>query len=198
MTTIQRVDRQKFFDAVRHTPFNGLTQGVVDGLNKILDEQERRGFYVWDEFACMLGTTWWESGKTMQPVREGGGEAYLRGKKYYPWVGEGLVQVTWEENHKKFGATQPGSLIEWPTALRALFDGMIKGMFTGRKLDDFFHGPEDARVQDWKNSRMIINPKDYKTYDTVANASKAFYEALIHSLVVVQVSATPPAVEPTP
>ena len=72
-------------------------------------------------------------------MREQGGETYLRGKPYYPWVGMGLVQVTWEANGKKFGAQSPADLLSWPVALRALFDGMLQGMFTGKKLPDYFN-----------------------------------------------------------
>ena len=51
----------------------------------------------------------------------------------------GLVQVTWEANGKKFGAQSPADLLSLPVALRALFDGMLQGMFTGKKLlHDFY------------------------------------------------------------
>jgi putative chitinase len=186
--TKMHIDRQRFFAAVRHGPFPGrIDQRQVDGLNHILDYAEKRNFQVWDELASMLGQAYLETGKTMQPVREAyymgsKAEAYLKTKKYYPWVGEGLIQVTWEANHKKFGATQPGQMMTWDKALPALFDGMLKGMFTGRKLDDYFHGPENARVQDWRGARAIVNPKDYKTYDTIATWSKQFYQAIINSL----------------
>jgi hypothetical protein len=58
-----------------------------------------------------------------------GRRKYLRSKRYYPWVGEGLAQVTWEENHRKFGATAQGQMMTWSIALKAIFDGMTKGMF---------------------------------------------------------------------
>jgi putative chitinase len=168
------MDRKFFFDHVRIKPFGGaLTGGQVDGLTRILDEWDRRALTDLRWLADILGQSFWESGKTMQPVREKGGEAYLKSKKYYPWVGEGLIQVTWEENHRKFGATAPGQLMTWPIALRALFDGMIKGMFTGKKLADYFND----KTTDWVNARRIVNGTDRA--EEIAGYAKDFYQALI-------------------
>lgn len=50
------------------------------------------------------------------------------------------MQVTREENHRKIGATAPGQMMTWPIALSAIFDGITKGMFTGKKLDDYIRG----------------------------------------------------------
>lgn len=151
------MNRNIFFEYVRNAPFGGrLTSKQVDGLTRILDEWEDRGLSDDRWLAYMLSTTFWETAKTMQPVREMGGEAYLRSKKYYPWVGEGLVQVTWEANHKKFGATKPGQLLTWPIALKALFDGMVDGMFTGKKLSHYFND----KIDDPVGARRIINGTD--------------------------------------
>jgi putative chitinase len=100
------LNRVAIYAAVRAS-FGALTQSQVDGFNEILDEWERRGGGDLRHLAYMLATVWHETGRKMQPVREGGGKAYLRSKRYYPWVGEGLVQVTCEENARKFGATKP-------------------------------------------------------------------------------------------
>src|SRR6478736_1721810 len=129
-----------FFAYVRRAPFGGrLAQSQIDGMNAILAEWDKRGLMDKRWLAYMLATAFHETGGKMQPVREAGGEKYLRSKKYYPWVGEGLVQVTWEANHRKFGATKPGQLLTMPIAIRALFDGMIDGMFTGKKLENYFN-----------------------------------------------------------
>jgi putative chitinase len=175
------IDRAAFFAAVRAF-FGALKQGQVDGFNNILDEWERRGGGDGRHLAYMLATVWHETAKTMQPVREMGGEAYLRKKRYYPWVGEGLVQVTWEENHRKFGATKPGQLLTWPIALRALFDGMAKGMFTGKKLSDYFNAIKD----DPRQARKIINGMDKA--DLIAGHHKQFLAALK----VIEVTVPPP------
>jgi len=151
------MNRETFFAYVRRAPFGGrLTTGQVDGMNRILDEWERRGLTDVRWLAYMLATTFHETAAKMQPIREMGSEAYLRRKPYYPWVGEGLVQVTWEANARKFGATKPGDLLTWPKALRALFEGMTKGMFTGKKLADYFSATKDDPV----NARRIVNGTD--------------------------------------
>lgn len=148
-------DREFFFQTVR-SKFGRLRQEQVDGFNKILDEWEARGLGDKRWLANMLAQSWHETGAQMQPIKEMGSEAYLRGKPYYPWVGEGLIQVTWEKNHRKFGATAPGQLLQWPIALRALFDGMIQGVFTTKKLADYFNEEKDDPYQ----ARRIVNGID--------------------------------------
>ena len=63
----------------------------------------------------------------------------------------------------------------WPIALKALFDGMIKGMFTGKKLADYFN---DTRT-DWVNARRIVNGVDKAV--EIANIAKMFYADLLIS-----------------
>lgn len=170
------MNRKKFFDGIRQGPFSGkLSPSQVNGISRILDEWEWRKLTDLRCLAYMLATTFWETARTMQPIREKGGEQYLKSKKYYPWVGEGLVQVTWEKNHRRFGATAPGQLMTWPIALNALFDGMIRGLFTGKKLSDFFN----ASKTDWINARRIINGTD-KAHE-IASIAKQFHADLLAS-----------------
>lgn len=151
------MNRNKFFEYARKAPFGGrLTTEQVDGLNRILDEWDNRALSDERWLAYMMATTFHETAYKMQPVREYGGEKYLRSKKYYPWVGEGLVQVTWEANHRKFGASRPGQLLTWEKALPALFDGMVNGMFTGKKLGHYFND----KIEDPVGARKIINGTD--------------------------------------
>lgn len=169
------MNRAIFFDAIRRTTFGGkLNIKQVDGITRILDYREAKyPTMTDDQFAYVLATAYWESGHTMQPVREAGGERYLRSKKYYPWVGEGLVQVTWEENARKFGAKKPGDLLNWPCALDALFRGMVEGMFTGRKLADYIAD----KKRDYRGARRIVNGMDRA--DEIAHIANAFRNALI-------------------
>lgn len=151
------MDRRIFFDHVRAAPFGGaLTGSQVDGLTRILDEAERRGLGDLRILAYRLATVFHETDKAMVPVREGGSDSYLRGKPYWPWVGMGLVQVTWEANGRKFGATKPEDLLSWPISLRALFDGMDQGVFTGRKVGAYF----TDKINDPTGARHVINGSD--------------------------------------
>lgn len=171
------MNRSYFFKRVRESLFSGkLSAKQAEGLTKILDYRDQK----WpgmsnDELAYLLATAKWETAHTMQPVREMGGEAYLRSKKYYPWVGEGLVQVTWEANHRKFGATHPGQLLTWEKALPAIFEGMIKGMFTGKKLADYIG--EGRR--DYVGARRIVNGTDKAKQ--IALIAEGFREALVQA-----------------
>ena len=171
------MNKEYFFNRIRQSVFGGrLTAKQVEGISKILDYRDAN----WpkmpdDELAYLLATVVHETGHKMQPVREGGGERYLRSKKYYPWVGEGLVQVTWEENARKFGATKPGQLMTWPIALRAAFEGMIKGMFTGKKLADYIR---PGRI-DYVGARRIINGTDRARL--IAGYARAFQDAFKQS-----------------
>ncbi len=71
--------------------------------------------------------------------------------------GRGLPQITGKENYEKFGlAKTPEKAAEMPTAVRILFDGMIGGMFTGRKLADYFNQVDNNLV----GARKIVNGVD--------------------------------------
>lgn len=151
------MDRRIFFDRVRSAPFNGgLRDSQVDGLTRILDEAERRGLGDLRILAYRLATVFHETGEAMVPVKEGGSDSYLRGKPYWPWVGMGLVQVTWEANGRKFGAAKPEDLLSWPISLKALFDGMDQGVFTGRKVGAYF----TDKINDPTGARHVINGSD--------------------------------------
>lgn len=168
------MNRSYFFERIRHALFGGrLTPSQVDGVRRILDYRDTHCATMSDDqLAYVLATIKWETGHRMIPVRESGGERYLKTKKYYPWVGEGLVQVTWEDNARKFGAAKPGDLMEWPLALHAAFDGMTHGTFTRRKLSDYI---ADGAV-DYIGARRIINGQDHAWL--IAQFAHAFRDAL--------------------
>jgi len=165
------MNKLEFFKSFRANFGGKLSQLQVDGTNKILDEAMRRNVPP-KQLAYILATVWHETAHTMQPIRERGSKKYLRSKPYFPWVGEGLVQVTWEANHRKFGATKPGQLLEWPIALRALFDGMLGGMFTKYKLNDFINESQCNYV----TARRVVNGMDKA--NLIATYAGLFQEAL--------------------
>lgn len=166
-----------FFGRVRNSVFGGrLTDLQVDGIQQIIEYRDEHWPKMSDnELAYLLATVTHETAFRMAPVREMGGEKYLRSKKYYPWVGEGLVQVTWEYNAKKFGAQKPGDLMTWPIALKAAFEGMIYGLFTGKKLSDYI---KPGHV-DYVGARKIINGTDRAKL--IAHYAEAYREAFRQS-----------------
>lgn len=183
------VNREKFFTGIRQGPFPGkLSSGQTQGITTILDEWERRNLADARWLADMLGTVKWETDHTMQPIKEGGSLAYLKSKKYWPWYGRGFVQLTWEANYKKFRdrvmrqfnadiIANPDLAMRPDVAAFVMFEGMINGEFTGKKLADYFN----ADRTDWLGARKIINGNDKAA--EIAAISKQFYADILVSLV---------------
>lgn len=84
--------------------------------------------------------------------------------------GDGLVQLTGKANFAKFGV-QPG--MDLATSILVMFDGMLKGMFTGKRLDDYING-----TADYYNARRIINADVTANGAHIAAKAKAFQAAL--------------------
>lgn len=178
------IDRTKFFAGIRSSVFAGkMSQDQVSGCNSILDEWERRELQDLRFLAYMLATTKWETASKMQPVTEYGSQAYLHGKSYWPWIGRGYVQLTWERNYQKFrdrvlAQFDVDIVHDMNATLRPnvsafiMFEGMLHGEFTGKKLADFFND----KKSDWLNARRIINGTDKAA--TVAALGKAFFADL--------------------
>lgn len=163
------IDRAKFFAGVRHGPFPGkLTKDQVAGCEAILSEWERRGLTDERWLAYMLATAFHETAATMQPIMERGSQKYLKGKRYWPWIGRGYVQLTWEENYKAMtkllradGFTvdltkDMDAAMRPDVAAFVMFEGMTRGSFTGKKLSNYFGKTMDDPV----NARRIINGTD--------------------------------------
>lgn len=140
---------------------------------EIIEEALKRGL-LRNQLAYVLATAYWESGRSMKPVREA---YYLAGKvknvegwrkrnlRYYPYYGRGFVQLTWDYNYKKadeklgLGGTLIKNLdraLEPEIAKQTLIVGMIEGWFTGKKLSDYI----TLKKSDFLEARRIINGKD--------------------------------------
>lgn len=118
------INRTTLFAMLRNAPFGGrLTTDQVSGVNLVLDEWNKRNLTDIRWLAYMLATDFWETAKTMQPIREANGKsdtetikrldaAYAAGKlgqvkniywrpdkRGKAWFGRGLVQLTHEKNY---------------------------------------------------------------------------------------------------
>ena len=168
------MNKQLFFDTVRSSVFKGkLSDTQVSGIENIITYRDTQ----WpkmsnDELAYLLATVAWETAWTMQPIKEMGGPDYLKSKKYYPWYGRGLIQITWKANYDKFGISSPDDALKWPKALDVCFRGMILGMFTGKKLSDYI-----GASRDYVNARRIINGTDKAA--EIAKVAESFRSALV-------------------
>ena len=134
--------------------------------------------------------------RTMQPIREYGKLVYFN--KYEPhtrvgkvlgntvsgdgarFKGRGYVQLTGRRNYalaaKKLGVdlvANPDLALDPHHAARIMFEGMIDGWFTRKKLTDYF----SSSKTDWKNARRIINGTDKAA--TIASYAETFFRALV-------------------
>lgn len=182
------VHRDYFFDNLKYYLFKTYSQDQVDGLNVFLDWYDTENPPLPDRhhvdermLAYILATTYHETAFTMQPIMEYGSQSYLKSKPYYPWVGRGYVQLTWEENYRyqdeKLGLR--GALIQNPdlaldpqVAKQVIIFGMLDGDFTGKKLGDYF--TDD--MTDWHNARRIVNGTDRAS--TIAGYAEKFLNGL--------------------
>ena len=180
------INREIFFTGYKKE-FGRLSQTQVDSLIFILnklDEDKRITDGRW--MAYILATIQWETANTFKPITEYGSQAYLRSKRYFPFIGRGFVQLTWEANYKSFGDCLGIDLVGNPqlanepeTAWEILVEGMTDynltfndPEFTDYSLEDFFN---DNKT-DWVNARKIINGNDKK--ETIGNIAQKFYSII--------------------
>lgn len=179
-------DPDRFFAALR-AAFGALTQGQVDGANRLLAglgadprlSDPRQAAY-------LLATAWHETDATLQPVREigrGQGRRYGRPGRHGGQVpyGRGYVQLTWDANYERADRELGlgGRLIaDYDLALDPAIAyaiasrGMVEGWFTGRRLCDFIH----ADRCDLLRARQIINRMDRAAL--IAGYARTFAAAL--------------------
>jgi hypothetical protein len=181
------MDRTKFYNVVRGG-FGPLEQSQVEGFNEILDyalsDRTRT-----DNLAYLLATVWHETAFTMQPVKEFGSKSYLKSKKYWPYIGRGYVQLTWNYNYQKASekfnvdfVTYPDKVMEKRYALPILFTGMTEGWFTDKGFDDYLDGIDEGDKEDlreYSNARRIINGTDKQVH--IGLIALKFEEALRQS-----------------
>lgn len=84
--------------------------------------------------------------------------------------GRGYVQITGRANYRKFGLeNSPDTAMSIPVAIKIMFDGMIGGMFTGKRLSNYSeHLP----------MRAIINADGKANGAKIAGYAVAFEKAL--------------------
>lgn len=183
------MNRATFYAALRRRGSGvfgtSISQGQVDGLEAILNEAEKRRTPLkW--LAYILATAFHETAHTMQPVREFGGPKYFKryegrkdlgnvtpgdGVKFH---GRGYVQITGRRNYadwtNRLGIdliSQPDRTLERIIAMQIMFEGMEKGTFTGKALDDY---------TDYVSMRRIINGTDKA--NQIAKYARTFEAAL--------------------
>ena len=88
---------------------------------------------------------------------------YLTSKRYHPYYGRGLVQLTWDYNYKKYSeilgidlVADPDKALDPQISLFVLVHGMLTGTFTGRSVSRYIN---NSRI-DYKNARRVVNGTD--------------------------------------
>lgn len=134
--------------------------------NRITRECVKQGIIKSEAIQYVLATVEHETAGTFRPVKEAFWlkEGWRkRNLSYYPYYGRGFVQITLEANYAKFGellkidlVASPDLALEFDNALFILVYGMKEGLFTGKKLSDYFN----KYGSNFIGARKIVNGKD--------------------------------------
>jgi hypothetical protein len=134
------------------------------------------------QIAYVLATAKWETDKTFKPVREAhklSEEWRKKNLRYYPYYGRGYVQLTWENNYRKYSGLLGVDLVNNPDlamqpeiALYVLVHGFKTGIFTGRKITDYINQEKTDFIQ----ARRCINGTDRAS--EIANIAEDFLKQL--------------------
>ncbi|QGH73788.1 putative chitinase-like endolysin [Vibrio phage vB_VhaP_VH-5] len=182
------------FEVLRKGLFPVLKQSQVDALNYLVQKCEDYEL-TYPEAAYVLATVYHETGilkrnllgrryifRSMQPVKERGSIKYLRSKKYYPYIGYGYVQLTWEDNYRRIGKligvdliANPEKALEPDIAAEILIKGMVFGWFTGVGFHRKRPVSRYNRAQ-YIRARNIVNGSDKATL--IAGYAMQFEKAL--------------------
>lgn len=191
-----------FFDRVRGVDLLGpvLTPSEVAGCNAILAACEG---WPLAYTAYALATAYHETAGTMQPIKERGGDEYLR-RNYdvtgrdpvrarkmgnvepgdgVRWCGRGYVMLTWHVNYLRAERETGEKIMANPDlamrpdiAAKIMRLGMSDGWFTGRKLANYLPSAGRATRAQYVKARAIINGADKA--DKIAEEAMDFQEAL--------------------
>lgn len=170
------MNREIFFATVRREPFSGrMTQSQVSGTEALLDACAKLTDVRWTAYVC--ATVFHETGARMVPVREGfatsdaAARRILKNREYakpdpetgHAYYGRGLEQLTYRVNYERVGkllgldlVNNPDMMLQPDVAIRSLLLGMTNGLYTGKKLADYFTGSKADPV----GARRIVNGTD--------------------------------------
>ncbi|QIG73269.1 lysozyme-like protein [Rhizobium phage RHph_N17] len=106
----------------------------------------------------------------------------VRANDGWDFRGRGLCQITGRANYEKFAKllglpldTNPDLAMQVDIAAKIMVVGMRDGLFTGRKLGNYFTPVKS----DWVNARQIINRFDRA--EDIANYGRKFFSCISSS-----------------
>lgn len=187
------MNTRSFYDSIRPSLFAGkISAKQFEGIEAILNEYNERCVNDPRKLAYILATSYHETARTFQPIaeygkgkdRKYGSKIKMSGKPYTTpnqlYYGRGYVQLTWFENYDTMGKhlgmdllNHPDLMLTMQPAIKAMFEGMTRGMFTGKSLSNYF----TADSTDFVNARKIINGLD--AAQLIAGYADKFYTGLI-------------------
>lgn len=193
------MNRQAFFGAIRPHFGGTMSASQVAGMNALLDRGAHLPLH---HMANVLAQVRRETGGYMFPIKEtvmpyhkdkhpsdaevirrldaAFAKGQLKGVKKPYWrggeFGRGQIQLTHEENRKKFGITNRDDLLRPEVSARVAIEGMELGVFRGKKLADFDF-PADLDNPPATNPRRIVNGQDGSDSE-VAGFHRQFAAAL--------------------
>ena len=170
------------FDIIRKDVFEDkLTTSQVQALEYLVRRCTEAGMN-YPEGAYTLATVYHETAATMLPIKERGSDAYLKSKKYYPYIGYGYVQLTWKDNYSRIGKLIGVDLIKNPekaldpeVASEIMVLGMLHGWFTGVGFQKKRPVYKYDRIS-YIRARAIINGTDKA--EAIAEYAMVFEKAL--------------------
>lgn len=194
---VGRFNREKFYKSYRHNFGKIRLSKTVDTINAILDRAEREHTPA-NRLAYMFATCYHEARHRQYkhdfyPITERGSWKYITRQYWYNtrvrgWLGNdtideawkfrgrGLVQLTGETNYEKFNIQDnPEIALDPKMAVRILFEGMERGVFTGRALRHYF----GMDKKDYHNARRIINGTDKASL--IAHYAEGFEKIINYS-----------------
>jgi putative chitinase len=161
---------------------NGDLEKELGTVNTILYKCKQHKVMKFEQQAYILATAQHESQFIAQEEwGKGKNKAYGKvdnktGQIYY---GRGYVQLTWKENYERFSreldidlVNNPSLALQYDIAADILVIGMKKGLFTGKKLNDYIN---DEKT-DFEGARWIVNRQDRAS--DIAQYAIAWYDKL--------------------
>lgn len=155
------------------------------GLRLIVEEFAIRGDGDRRKLAYILASVAHES--NFRPIKERRGSpgsyAWEMQQKYWDsgYYGRGYIQITWKSNYEKFSkllgidlVNNPERALEPPIAARIAVQGMVDGLFTRKKLSDYFN----TLKTDWVNARRIVNADVQRNGQAIGNLAQRYYQAI--------------------
>lgn len=185
------MNRATFYKSIKANGlFAKLSTSQVEGMEATLNEWDlwvKNGWVDNDlrKLAYILATDYHESGRTMQPVKELGGDKYYvrlywtnqakakelgnrSAQDAIDYCGKGKPQLTGRNNFIKMGKIlgydlvgKPNLMLDLKIATEVMFEGMLTGKslvgdFTGKSLVNYFNKTSNDPI----GARRIINGTD--------------------------------------